>query len=154
AYTTSLMNGLTSIPTLSIVANLSDIWGTNGFMDGAQDRPGSVELIDPSNPANDFQVDCALGLHSHLRLKQSINLEFKSAFGASKLQTNLLQNGPLNGDSATDTFDKIVLRGGNNRSWARDWNPDATTYVEDEWYRESDIAMTGNGSHGNFVQLY
>src|SRR5207244_4200129 len=85
AYSADLMAGLTDIPTLSIVAKTTDIWGATGFMDGAADRPGSVELIDSANPANDFQVDCAIDLHSHLRLKQSLNLKFKSGFGPSTL---------------------------------------------------------------------
>src|SRR5262249_28063950 len=105
-------------------------------------------------PNNNFQIDAALDLHSHLRLKQSIDLKFKSGFGPSTLQTNLFQNFFMNGDSATNTFDHIVLRAGNNRSWARDWNPDATTYTEDAWYRESQIARSGTGSHGTFVQVY
>ncbi|MEZ4765732.1 MAG: CotH kinase family protein [Calditrichia bacterium] len=47
-----------------------------------------------------------------------------------------------------------MLRGGNNRSWARKWNPEETTYTEDQWFRDTQIAMTGYGAHGNFVHLY
>ena len=47
-----------------------------------------------------------------------------------------------------------MLRAGNNRAWSRDWNPDKTTFTEDQWYRDTQIAMTGYGSHGTFVHLY
>jgi hypothetical protein len=38
--------------------------------------------------------------------------------------------------------------------WARSWNPDATTYTEDEFYRATYLALHGQGSHGTFVHLY
>jgi hypothetical protein len=155
AYATAVLTGLSSIPTLSLVSDASNFFGANGIMDGADNRPVSVEYIDPAHPNDNTQADGAGGLHSHERLKQSIGLTFNSTFGESKFKADILQNGPLNGDSAVDQFDHLVLRAGNNRSWARDWNPDATTYTEDEWYRASLIDIqNGIGSHGNFVQLY
>ena len=50
-------------------------------------------------------------------------------------ETDLLERAPLNGDTADDDLDRLILRGGNNRSWARNWNPDETTYVIDEFFQ-------------------
>jgi hypothetical protein len=65
-----------------------------------------------------------------------------------------MKDAPLNGDSAVNTFDTIVLRSGNNRCWARFFDPDATAYTEDQWYRNTQITVSGIGAHGNFAHLY
>ena len=59
----------------------------------------------------------------------------------------------LNGDSAITEFDRIVLRSGNTRSWAKQ-DPAHVTFTRDQWFRDSQIAMSGVGSHGTFVHLY
>ena len=38
--------------------------------------------------------------------------------------------------------------------WPGGWFRDEATYVEDQWVRDSQIAMSGLGSHGMFVHLY
>ncbi len=70
------------------------------------------------------------------------------------LRTDLFQRAPVSGDSAADQVNSIILRGGNNRSWARIWNPDRTAYTIDEFYRSTQVAMSGYGMRGNFSHLY
>lgn len=154
AYATAIRNGLTAIPSISISTQASFMFGTAGFMESDLERGVSIELIDPSDPLNNSQVDGAAEGHSHDRLKRSIRLSFKAQYGTTKWRTDLLKNGPFNGDTASDALDSLVLRGGNNRSWARMWNPDATTYTEDEWFRATYLAMGQQGSHGTFVHVY
>jgi hypothetical protein len=121
---------------------------------GSGESPASIELIYPYDSGSSIQADCGVEPHSHDRLKRSLRLNFRAVYGNSKFKADIFERAPLNGDSAGNSINKIVLRGGNNRSWARVWNPDKTTYTMDQWFRDTQIAMSGVGSHGTFVHLY
>lgn len=140
-----------AIPTMSIVMPRSDFWDTydNGVEHGC-----SVELIYPNNPAANEQADGGLVPHSHKRLKRSMRLHFKREYDTPKWASQIMRNAPLNDETAVGEYDRIVLRAGNNRSWARIFNDDRIAYTRDEWYRESQVAMSGFGSRGIFVHLY
>jgi len=154
AYSQSIRDGLLGIPSLAISSSIEDIFGNDGFYDSDAEKAVSIEIIDPTGATTNLQVDGGIEPHSHDRLKRSLRLSFKDEYGPTQWLTNLLQNGPLNGDTASDGLDHIVLRAGNNRAWSRSWNPDATTFTEDQWYRDTQIALSGYGSHGTFVHLY
>ncbi|MBE0536285.1 MAG: lamin tail domain-containing protein [Phycisphaerae bacterium] len=151
AYSGVMLKALTDIPTLSLVTGRAAM---DTFYWGSGESPASVELIYPADPDKNVQADCGVEPHSHSRMKRSLRLNFRSEYGNAKLRSSLFRDAPVNGDSAAEEADRIVLRGGNNRSWARIWNPERTTYTEDQWYRDSQIAMSGIGSHGTFVHLY
>lgn len=148
---------LLSIPSLSLVLPLSDIWdsdGEGGFYRGNLEVPVSMEILHLDQPGKNQRINAGIQGHSHDRMKRSLRLKFKAEYGAAKLESDLLREAPLNGDSAPDRFDRLILRAGNNRSWARSWNPDRTAYTMDQWYRDTQIAMSGIGSHGTFVHVY
>jgi Lamin Tail Domain/CotH kinase protein/Chitobiase/beta-hexosaminidase C-terminal domain len=154
-YGPLMIDAMKAVPTMSIVVDPADIFGDTGFYDGEDIiKQASVEVIYPYDPTASHQADAGIESHSHNRLKRSLRLNFKPEYGASWFNTDLFQRSPLNGDSATDRVKRIILRGGNNRSWARDWEPDKTTYTEDQFYRDTQIALSGIGSHGTFVHLY
>ena len=156
AYSEIIIKALKDIPTLSIIADPVDINMTanGGFYWGEQQKPASVELMYPGEPGKNVQADCRIEPHSHNRLKRSMRLSFKAEYGAGVFSSSLLNDAPLNGKGADQTLDRIVLRGGNNRSWARAWNPGETTYTVDQLYRDKQIEMSGIGIHGAFVHLY
>lgn len=151
AYREALAAGLLAIPSIALATASADFW--SAYRGGAE-IPVSVEILYPDDPGAGEQADGVLAAHSHDRVKRSLRLAFRRSAGDGKLDTQLLRRAPLNGDSAMDELDRLILRGGNNRSWARTWNPDRTTYAEDQWYRDSQIALSGSGSHGAFAQLY
>lgn len=151
AYREALAAGLVAIPSVSLATASADFWSAYR---GDAELPVSVEILYPDDPEGGEQADGLLAAHSHDRVKRSLRLAFRRSAGDGKLDTQLLRRAPLNGDSALDELDRLILRGGNNRSWARTWNPDRTTYVEDQWYRDSQIALSGSGSHGAFAHLY
>jgi len=154
-YGPLMAEAMKAVPTMSIVVDPTDIFGDAGFYDGEDViKQASVEVIYPDNPTANHQADTGIESHSRKRLKRSLRLNFKSEYGDSWFNTDLFKKSPLNGDSATDRVKRIILRGGNNRSWARDWEPDKTTYTEDQFYRDTQIALSGIGSHGTFVHLY
>ncbi len=152
AYSGQIQNALKAIPTMSIVMDKTLFWQVYDDPDGELEHPASVELLYPNTSSQNEQINCGLEAHSHLRLKRSLKLDFHDPEFISKI----FKYAPLNGSSATDDFSgtKIVLRGGNNDCWARNWNPGGTTYMRDEWYRASQLAVNGYGSHGTFVHLY
>ncbi|PRQ04510.1 CotH protein [Enhygromyxa salina] len=149
AYADEMVAALTEIPTMCLSAELGELWSAYR---GDAEIMASIELIFPEGDSED--TTGGIERHSHDRVKNSIRLSFKSEYEDPKWSTDLLQRGPQNGASATDKFDRMVLRGGNNRSWARNWNPDRTTYATDQWIRDTTIELSGVGSHGTFVHLY
>jgi hypothetical protein len=158
AYQADLAAGMTSIPTISVVVKKSDMWdssGNGGFYRSADiERAGSVEYIDPADPTENRQAECGVEGHSHDRMKRSLRLSFKAAYGESKFDSSIFTGSPWGGGMGNRQVDNIVLRAGNNHSFARVWNPTRTTYTEDEWYRATQIAMGGTGSPGRFVHLF
>ena len=154
-YGPLMAGAMKAVPTMSIVVDPADIFGSTGFYDGEDIiKQASVEVIYANNPTTSHQADTGIESHSHDRLKRSLRLNFKSEYGTDWFTTDLFKLAPLNGDSANDRVKRIILRAGNNRSWARDWEPDKTTYTEDQFYRDTQIALSGIGSHGTFAHLY
>ena len=151
AYRDTIVDALRDIPTLALAAAQEDM---DTFYWGSGEKCISIELIHPGQPDKNVQTDCGAEPHSHNRMKRSLRLNFRAEFGDARLKSSLLRDAPLNGETADDTFDKLILRGGNNRCWARVWNPERTTYTMDQWYRDTQIAMSGVGSRGTFVHLY
>ena len=146
---------LRAVPTISITSPFGDIFGPSGWYETDDiEKRVSVELIDPSDPTKSSQIDAGIEGHSHNRLKRAFKLNFRSEYGQGKWTTDLLKGAPLNGAGASTRLDKLVLRSGNNRCWCRSSNPSRTTYTEDQWFRDSQIALSGHGPHGQFVHLY
>ncbi len=155
AYADAIYDGLLSIPTMSITTDLEGVFTESGWYDGEDiEEPVSVEVLYPADADRNHQADAGIESHSHDRLKRSLRLNFRSEYGDASFETDLFQTAPLHGDTAVGEVDRIILRGGNNRSWARIWNPDKTAYTIDQFYRDSQIAMSGYGMRGNFVHLY
>lgn len=149
AYAQDLLVGLREIPTMSLVANADLLYQTYR---GGEQISVSVEILYPDGSGE--QADAGAELHSHDRIKNSIRLELKTEFGDAKLDTELFRRARLHGEGAVTEVDRVVLRAGNNRSWARSFNPDRTTYTTDQWIRDTQLAMSGVGARGNFVHLY
>lgn len=158
---------LESIPTISIAVDPADImrngrwgeiplWGAYGFYDGGDVlKPMSAELIDPAHPASNGSVLGQVKGHAEPKMKRSMELRFSKDYGPgypSKWSTDLFRNGPLSGDSAAGRAKKVVLRAGFNAGWANMNDP--TTFTEDQWFRDTQIAAAGYGAHGTFVHVY
>ncbi|MEM7384951.1 MAG: chitobiase/beta-hexosaminidase C-terminal domain-containing protein, partial [Verrucomicrobiota bacterium] len=153
----AMIQSLMALPTMSLVVDPTTIWdatGKGGFYRGDTEEAVHVEILYPDTPGKTEHARGAVQGHSHDRLKRSLRLKFKTEFGDSKFRTDLLKKALHRPGDAPDRFDRLILRAGNNRSWARSWNPDKTAYTMDEWYRATQIAMSGYGARGAFVHLY
>ena len=119
------------------------------------ERPVSVEWIDPTDASAGFQVDAGLRIQGHLGRselvpKHSLRLLFKKVYGPAQLEYEIFP------DSLVDSFDTLVLRAGNNESYAGHPSTKTrlATYAKDEWLRRSQLALSGVGAHGRYVHLY
>ncbi|MDB5326171.1 MAG: hypothetical protein JWM57_1740, partial [Phycisphaerales bacterium] len=158
-YAQQALEGLSQIPTVSIGVNPGTIFGPNGFYDTPRRKEGSkipisFEYIDPQKSQSNIGVTAAITAHAKPKLKRSFHIHFNSKYGPSKLRAPIFDSAPFGGGGATNEFDDLILRAGNNRSWAATGSSSKTTYTEDEYVRQTQIAMTGQGVHGTFVHLY
>jgi len=157
-----LLDGLRSIPTLSIVTETPNLFDTqsgiyaNPLARGSHwERPASVELIYPDGQPG-FQIDCGLRIQGGWNRrpeecpKHSIRLLFKKQYGPSHLHF------PLFGKTGVTDFDTLILRGGCNNTWLH-WSGEERhrgDYVRDQWMRDTALAMGHPAARGIFVHLY
>ncbi|MEN6429100.1 MAG: chitobiase/beta-hexosaminidase C-terminal domain-containing protein, partial [Phycisphaerales bacterium] len=158
-YKNRMRAALTSLPTMSVVTAVDDLFGTQGIYtnplsDGvAWEREVSVEWINTDGTTG-FQVDAGLRIYGgafrqfNLTRKKSFRLLFKREYGPTKLDFPLFE-----GEDATTSFDMIVLRAGANDGW-NDWGRGSTQYIIDEYMRRTQLALGQPSPHGTFVHLY
>ena len=163
-YSGTIADDLKSLPTLSIVMDVDDMFGGGGIY--ANPRSGiekatSVELIHPDGTEG-FQVNAAVKTHGNpgTGSRLSMRLHFKEPYGPTKLEY------PLFGPDAADSFDVLVLRSGYTDFWTwpvhiypnpaiyADIYPEIVQYIRDQWSRETQLAMGHPSPHGTFVHLY
>lgn len=157
-----LITGLQSIPTLSLVTDVDnlDIYADPQTRGREMERPVSVEWIDPANPAVNFAVNAGIRIQGgagrwEFMPKHSFRLFFRADYGPATLVA------PIFASSVVTQFNTLTLRAGSDESFAghpsmpeRPVDLRETTYLRDEWARASQIAMSGVGVHGTFVNLY
>lgn len=172
-YKNEIVQALKHIPTLSIVMKKEDLWGENGIHWGSNlekkgnafERECSIEMIYAEgykeNKFDSWQENAGIkiqggggrwkkGTSDH---KQSFTIAFKKKYGAGKLKHEIFADAPHGTESTAGKYDKIILRAGHNKNWAK--TPDkSTVYVRDQLGRDLQILMSGFGSHGTFVHLY
>jgi len=158
-YRTQAKASLLSLPTMSIVTTLDNLFGaqgvyTNPWGQGVQwERPVSVEWIN-SDGTTGFHVDAGLRVYGgafrgfNLSRKKSLRLLFKRDYGPTKLNFRLFEE-----EDATTSFDMIILRAGANDGW-NDWGRANTQYIVDEFLRRTQLALGQPAVHGTFVHLY
>jgi len=154
-YAATIREDLKSLPTLSIVMDIDDMFGSNGIYShptsrGSDwERPTSAELIYPDGRQG-FQIDCGIRIQGGWFRqagvkKHSLRLLFKGKYGPTKLDF------PWFGEDAADRFDTITLRAGANDGYA--WSSARYTeqYIRDEFGRSLQRAAGQAAPHGTFV---
>ena len=158
-YGDKMREALLSLPSLSIVLDVDDLFGTQGIYANPGnrgvnwERPCAAELILQDGQSG-FQVACGIRIQGgYFRSagaseKHSFRLLFKGMYGASMLRY------PLFGEDAADEFNTLTLRAGANDGYA--WNSARNTeqYTRDEFARRLQRDAGQAASHGTFVHLY
>lgn len=156
-YTKSIHEDLLSIPTVSLVSDMEDLFGRNGIYSnptrrGARwERPVSVEWIYPDGRKN-FQLNAGIRIQGGafrefgLTLKKSFRLVFRGRYGPPTLDH------PIFGTDAAKSLENIVLRANGNDAWR--WGQDRALYIRDAYAMETARAMGMVAPHSTFVHLY
>ncbi|MBN2181077.1 MAG: lamin tail domain-containing protein, partial [Sedimentisphaerales bacterium] len=132
AYSDTIKDDMKSVPTVSLVMNEDDWFGSKGiYVNESQDgteRVVSMEYIDP-NSGDDFQINCAISMQGGVSGggtsldrwksdKLSMRPRFKTTTddgtptgGPTKLNYKIFDNSP------TDTFDTVVLDARLGNAW-------------------------------------
>jgi hypothetical protein len=167
-----IKDSLRSLPTMSIVLDNLDLFGTthglytNPFPRGRlAEQPASVEYYLPDGTLG-YQIDAGLrmmGWTSRVPFvspKHSLRLAFRDDYGSGRL------NYPMFPDSPVDSFDTLSLRNNSRDTWLSDYpfptqgGPEwgamrsMATYIRDQWSKTVMQDMGEIAPHGNFVHLY
>ncbi len=161
-YASTFADDLQSIPIVSLVSDSGNFFdaATGIYVNPEQrgvvwERPVSVELLNFENES-DMQIDAGVRIFGGVSRqldrtpKKSFRLQFKSEYGAAKL------NFPFFEDSPVDTFDRLMLRGGYNYKWTHTSAEQETRaqYMRDQFSRASQLAMGQPASHGRYVHVF
>ena len=168
-YAQRVTEGLLAIPSMSIVTDVSSIFGPGGIYSNptgtgvAWERECSAEIFyppgfePPEGSHSGRQINCGVRMQGGASRnpsrspKHSFRLVFKGIYGPTKLRYRLFPE-----STATSSFDTITLRAGYNNSWIHS-NGDQrrrAQYNRDQWIRDVLLDMGQVSSHGIFVHLY
>jgi hypothetical protein len=173
-YKNSMETALNSIPTMSIVTNIGNLFSdANNVTTGGiyiytgkpngtgvdWVRPTSIEYYDPAT-RKEFQLNCQLKLHGGNSrnpansAKHGFELVFKSTYGPSKLNFDLFDE-----NKSAKEFNSLILRGGYNYTWNLLNNANANQrveaqYIQDSWAKTTQLDMGHLSGHERFVHLY
>lgn len=169
-YASQLENALTSLPTLSIVMDMDDLFDPNdgiyasrslpsGAPRGLQwERPASVEIIYPDGSKPNHQINAGIRIQGGASRradrtpKSSFRLLFKNIYETGTLAFPLFDQA-----GTVDEFNSIILRAEYNNSWLHGFDASQrqrAQYLRDQFVRQSQILMSGYGSQSNHMHLY
>ena len=156
----ALRAALRAVPVLSLSASVADMFGADGVyanptVDGFERRV-SVEWI--TNGVGQVQTDAGLRVQGGASRqfgntpKKSLRLLFKDIYGQGRLKTPVLASG----GTALADFNTLILRAEYNNAWTHNDSGQRLrgTNLRDQWMRDTQIAMSGTGSHGNHAHLF
>lgn len=161
-----ITNALLSLPAISLVAPLEDLFGAargiyfNSMREGSDwEREASIELIFPDGTRG-FQTGAGLRIHGYssrghgFTRKHSFHLNFRTKYGAAKLRFRLFP------DCEVTDFDQIVLRACSTDSFPcfdinlGRWDPRRASYIRDQWMRDAMRDLGHPTAHGRYVHLW
>jgi hypothetical protein len=158
AYRDTIRDDLKTVPTMSIVMKLDDMFGTTSGIyshpdqDGrAWERPASLELIYPDGTRG-FQSEIGLRVRggfsrSTNNPKHGLRVFYRAEYGDAEL------NFPLFGPDGASHFDGFDLRTFNNYSWSFGGDPNAL-FMRDVTSRDLQLAMGQPAERGDYYHLY
>jgi len=141
AYRDQFLEGLTSIPTLSLVLPVDDIFGSGGLYSNpgstSLEKETSAEFIFPDT-GESVQIDAGLKMQGgasrnpNKAPKHSMSLRFRAAYGPGRFEFPLFDDWPV------DRFNSLQLRAMYNNSWIH-WDSGQRrrgSMIRDQWARD------------------
>ena len=160
-YTNTMKAALAGYPTLSISLAPNDMFGDEGvYTDSTEhglEKVVSAEWLTADNSSH-TQIDAGIRVHGGASRyhdkspKKSFRLAFRGEYGEGRLRVPILNDA---GTPLAD-FNALILRANFNNSWISltSTERDRALAFQDQWMRDTQLAMHGMGSHGNLVHLY
>ena len=157
-YKDLMDDALLSVPTISIVTDLSNLFDPQrGIYVNAKntgqdwERPVSVELIYPDETEG-FQIDAGLRIRGGYSRndpnpKHAFRLFFRNEYGTPELKY------PLFGSEGVGEFENIDLRTSQNYSWAYDGS-EKNTFLRDVFSRDTQRDMAQPYTRSRYYHLY
>ncbi|MBI3867685.1 MAG: lamin tail domain-containing protein [Verrucomicrobia bacterium] len=155
---------LTQIPSVSIVTEMENLFDAssgiyaNALQHGSEwERPGSIELLDPTNAVpGRFQENCGLrvrgGYSRNVQyVKHSLRVFFRSEYGVGKLRY------PMFEDQGATEFDGFDLRSSQNYAWSTESDPSIgkqETMVREVFSRQTLGALGQPYRRSRYYHLY
>ncbi len=150
-YARTVRDELLAVPTLSLVMDIDDLFGSNGIYSDPSnrgidsERPVSIEMIHPDGTVG-FQQNAGIriqgGISRYIASKMSFRLLFKDLYGAAKLEY------PFFGEEGPTEFDSISLRSSSGEHLV------GIHYIRDEFARRLQARMGNPVSRGAYMHLY
>lgn len=155
-----------SLPSISLVTDQPNLWDPakgiyyNPSEKGsAWERPVSLEWIAPNGDVTaGFTINAGARIHGqasrrpHRTPKKTFRIYFRGVeYGVTKLDYKLFAD-----NDAVSKFDRILLRGGGNRSYPYFDSSQRreADYINDEFARRIFLQMGGLAAHGTYAHLY
>jgi len=156
-YADLMDDALLSIPSVSIVTDLTNLFGATGVYsnpttDGLE-KPASIEWINPDN-SEGFHVNAGIRIRggvseSKTNPKHSFRVLCKPEYGDSKIEY------PLLGPGGRTIYDKIDFRTAQNFSWHfNTGGPAGATWLDDPFSHDTMNDMGNVAANGPFHHLY
>lgn len=157
-YAGELVKALTSIPSISLVMDLADLFDerrgiyANAMKRGREvERPCSVEMI-RADGEKGFQINAGIRIRGGFsrmdnNAKHSFRLFFRKEYGESRLKYALF------GKEGARTFEGFDLRTSQNYSWSMGGDPRAV-FIRDIVNRDLQRAAGQLSPRGAFVHLF
>ncbi|MFO7448435.1 MAG: CotH kinase family protein, partial [Ignavibacteriaceae bacterium] len=158
SYKDQITAAFTSIPTLSIVTDLRNLFDpdsgiyVNAFYHGSDwERAASLELLNPDG-SEGFQINCGIrirgGWSRHPENpKHAFRVFFKKKYGKGKLDY------PLFGSEGADEFDKFDIQTSQNYSWSY-YGHSNNTFLRELFSRDLQRDMGQPYTRGRFYHLF
>lgn len=180
-----IKDGFRSLPIISIVTDVANLFsdkkdeetggiymftGAYGSTGNGWLRAASFEVFAdescPNYDGSDIQVNCAIKIHGNASRqpektpKHSIRVQFKSAYGVSKLKFPMFQDDlPMrNGEikKNADKYNQLVLRAGFGNTWLH-WDTGQqkqAMYTRDAWAKRMMTHMGYVAPRTTFMHLF
>jgi len=165
-YSNTIENDLSNnLPVLSLAVNDDDFFGPSGIYQNPDlsgrgaEVPLSVEFFNPSDAADQFQVDAGVRIHggnARSHPKKPMRLYFRGEYCETRLRHPLFDGSPV------ESFDQLILRGGGHDSWSlaatfgrEDEDiPPHGLIMRDQFLRKTETEMGLLSPRGRYVHTY
>lgn len=168
-YSDEIKDAFLALPSLSIVTEEDNIWGSQGlYLNTTRRAPSgsgaefpyefevSAELINPDG-SEGFQIQAGLraqggaSRNADRSAKHAMSLRFRREYGEGRLDYPIIKSSPQ------QSYNAIHLRARYNNSWihSNSGQRDRAQYIRDQWARDALIEMgTISGGHGDYHHVY